>query len=63
MCKPCHDLWPYEKVKDCGGINCPLGVAHPPASKDPVKSSFPLGCGICRSEIKTKLKHPSRAAF
>lgn len=34
--------------KDCGGVNCPLGVAHPPASNDPFKAMYPLGCSLCR---------------
>ena len=38
-------------LKDCHGINCPLGIAHPPPHWDPKKGGvFPLGCGICRSE-------------
>ena len=38
-------------LQDCHGINCPLGIAHPPPNKDPTKGGvFPLGCGICRSE-------------
>ena len=41
---------------DCDGVDCPLGVPHPPAHNDPKKSSFPLGCGICRSERLEELK-------
>ena len=36
---------------DCGGVDCPLGVPHPAASKNPIKSMYPLGCSLCR--IKT----------
>ena len=53
MCKPCHDIYPNAKVKDCKGNNCPLGIKHPPPTTDPNekgKGAFPLGCGICRSE-------------
>ena len=31
-------------------MNCPLGVPHPSASRDPLKSMFPLGCSLCRME-------------
>ena len=38
-------------LKDCHGVNCPLGVAHPPPNSNPrLGGVFPLGCGICRSE-------------
>ena len=38
-------------VKDCHGIDCPLGIAHPPPSQNPREGGcFCLGCGICRSE-------------
>ena len=55
FCKRCHDEWltpPYNHVelRDCNGVNCPLGVPHPPASADHTKSVFPLGCGLCRSD-------------
>merc|ERR1712127_1151402 len=64
FCKPCHDLAPQvyphlEKIptKDCNGIDCPLGIAHPPPTHDPKKGGvFPLGCGICRSENLEKLQ-------
>ena len=36
------------KIEDCGGVDCPLGVPHPPASSDPKKSMYPLGCSLCR---------------
>ena len=32
-CNRCHD-GPDHKIRDCGGVDCPLGVSHPPASKD-----------------------------
>ena len=54
MCEPCHDEYNRTlnpPLKDCHGINCPLGIAHPPPSKNPREGGvFPLGCGICRSE-------------
>ena len=54
MCNPCHDEYnrtDNPPLKDCHGINCPLGMAHPPPSKNPREGGvFPLGCGICRSE-------------
>lgn len=54
MCAPCHDEYNTSMnppTKDCNGINCPLGIAHPPPNKDPRQGGvFPLGCGICRSE-------------
>ena len=57
FCKKCHDERDpsHPKIEDCGGVNCPLGIPHPPASKDLSKSTFPLGCGICRSERLAKL--------
>ena len=53
MCEPCHSSynWGIMPLHDCHGVNCPLGVAHPPPHNDPKKGGvFPLGCGICRSE-------------
>lgn len=54
MCNACHDEYNRTMnppLKDCNGINCPLGMAHPPPSKNPREGGvFPLGCGICRSE-------------
>ena len=56
LCEYHHrsDVWynPKTKVEDCGGVNCPLGVNHPPASKDPMKSNYPLGCSLCRNTEK-----------
>ena len=56
LCEYHHrgDVWynPKTKVEDCGGVNCPLGVNHPPASKDPMKSNYPLGCSLCRKTEK-----------
>ena len=37
-------------VKDCGGVNCPLQVKHPPAVEEHQISFYPLGCGLCRAE-------------
>ena len=45
------------ELHDCNGVNCPLGIAHPPPCRDPSKGGvFPLGCGICRSEKLAELK-------
>ena len=51
-CEDCHENNLDEpRLKDCHGIDCPLGIAHPPPCEDPRKGGvFPLGCGICRSE-------------
>ena len=58
FCKRCHDQrWDLSgKTEDCGGVNCPLGVHHPPANKDYTKSTFPLGCGLCRSEKLAEMR-------
>ena len=54
MCFPCHEEYNRTlnpPLKDCHGINCPLGIPHPPPNKNPREGGvFPLGCGICRSE-------------
>ena len=54
FCNPCHEEYNRTlnpPLKDCNGIDCPLGIAHPPPNADPTKGGvFPLGCGICRSE-------------
>ncbi len=59
FCHPCHEEYNRTlrpPLKDCGGIDCPLGIAHPPPNADPRKGGvFPLGCGICRSEKMDKL--------
>ena len=36
------------KLEDCGGVDCPLGVPHPPASHNAMKAMYPLGCSLCR---------------
>ena len=62
MCEDCHNNYDDgpRPVHDCHGINCPLGVPHPPPHWDPKKGGvYPLGCGICRSEkleLMNKLK-------
>jgi len=61
FCNACHDEYcrpPYNQVetKDCNGVNCPLGVPHPAASMDHTKSTFPLGCGLCRSDKLAQMK-------
>ena len=62
MCNDCHNDYMFKynysdpPVKDCHGINCPLGIPHPPPSQNPREGGcFSLGCGICRSE-KAHLK-------
>ena len=54
FCERCHDEYcdndEVVKIRDCKGKNCPLGVPHPPASDDYTKSTYPLGCGLCRSD-------------
>ena len=55
MCVNCHDNeWNRGRtppLKDCNGIDCPLGLPHPPPSRDPRQGGcFSLGCGLCRSE-------------
>ena len=61
FCNSCHDEYNRSRnppLKDCHGINCPLGIAHPPPNKDPKKGGvYPLGCGICRSEKLEKLQN------
>jgi len=38
-------------LRDCQGsaADCPLGVPHPTANPDYKKSTFPLGCNLCRT--------------
>ena len=50
FCDSCHQRAWDTPPQDCGGVNCPLGVPHPPASRDPMKSMYPLGCSLCRME-------------
>ena len=64
MCNQCHEdymrKYHYSNppVKDCHGIDCPLGIAHPPPSQNPREGGcFSLGCGICRSEKTDILKN------
>ena len=61
FCNRCHDEYlqsPYNQVKlrDCNGVDCPLGVPHPVASSDHTKSIFPLGCGLCRSDRRVEMR-------
>ena len=56
FCNRCHNEHSNNVVRDCNGVNCPLGMPHPPASKDLSVSTFPLGCGICRSERLAEMK-------
>ena len=46
-CEAHHD-WEEHEPEECDGVNCPLGVPHPPNSKNHLKSMYPLGCSICR---------------
>ena len=48
LCESCHNEQPNLVVRDCGGVDCPLKVPHPPASADPKESVFTLGCSLCR---------------
>ena len=50
-CEEHHDGGWEDYLDDCGGVNCPLGVPHPPASYDALKGMYPLGCSLCR--VKT----------
>ena len=58
FCKRCHDQrYPRNLViENCNGHDCPLGVHHPPADFDVSKSTFPLGCGLCRSEKLAEMR-------
>ena len=58
MCDRCHTGYTGSgpEPRDCHGVNCPLGIAHPPASKNHKESNFALGCGICRSEKASAFK-------
>lgn len=47
FCDDCHEGG--EGEGDCGGVDCPLGVPHPPASNNSMKSMYPLGCSLCRN--------------
>lgn len=47
FCEECHDDGDGE-LYDCGGVDCPLGVPHPPASHNALKAMYPLGCSLCR---------------
>jgi len=31
-------------------------MPHPPASEDPAKGTFPLGCGLCRSDKLAEMR-------
>ena len=65
FCGPCHDIinriYPNPPpAQDCNGVDCPLGVPHPPAAKTLEHTeggAFPLGCSICRNEKYEKLKN------
>ena len=56
FCEYCHDV--ERKNEDCGGINCPLGVPHPPifakGSNTIIKRPFPLYCSACTSSDDRK---------
>ena len=48
FCDDCHH-GNDDELTDCeGGPDCPLGVPHPPASRNPIKAMYPLGCNLCR---------------
>ena len=52
FCEECHDVG--KKWEDCKGVNCPLGVPHPPIGDNKMISAMPLGCSVCRSEAIEK---------
>ena len=61
FCYPCHEDYCRGRglvLKDCHGVDCPLGVAHPPANLNVCQGGavYPLGCGICRSMKTDVLK-------
>ena len=56
LCDKHHDVG--GPLEDCGGVDCPLGVPHPPANHDPKLSLYPLGCSLCKSakpEVSTSI--------
>ena len=57
FCQRCHDEYVtppknHVEVRDCGGVDCPLGVPHPPANADFKLSTFPIGCSLCNGGEK-----------
>ena len=50
LCKDHHDGLKKKIPEKCKGVNCPLGVPHPPNSSGPIASMYPLGCSICRQD-------------
>ena len=59
FCDRCHRTPNNPEIRDCCGVNCPLGVPHPPADRDVKKSTYALGCNICRSENLGKFRDNS----
>ena len=55
-CKDHHDDIKPKIPEKCDGVNCPLGIPHPPNSSKPMVSMYPLGCSICRQEKNVFLR-------
>lgn len=61
MCNECHDIMNMSlprrcpRTIDCHGVDCPLGIPHPPAATNldfKQGGAFPLGCSLCRTADK-----------
>ena len=58
FCSKCHARYPNQlRVENCDGEHCPLEQPHPPAHKNVVVSTYPLGCALCRSERITEQQY------
>jgi hypothetical protein len=58
MCNECHNIMNMSlprrcpRTIDCHGVDCPLGIPHPPAATNldfKQGGAFPLGCSLCRT--------------
>ena len=47
LCTRHHDIG--GPLEDCGGVDCPLGVKHPPPSHNGRKGMHAIGCSVCMS--------------
>ena len=47
LCDDCYEAgslcWKLV-IRECSGVNCPLGVPHPPVSLNKRESTFPIWC-------------------